>query len=1049
MIFLIKLENPMFQNYFNSIRDNYLSDNESSELTFRPALDILLKSFETENIKRNLKIKHEPTKQEDKGRPDFKVTTKEQLTIGLIETKKIGTDLKKTLDSNQLTKYKQLSDNIILTDYLSFLLIKNGEIVFDTVLFFEFNFDNKKFKVEKTRIEELTKLFTLFFESEPEPIYKTKDLALKLSEKATFLREYCYEELEKEKEETNLLQGIYEAFRETLLPLLDTKYFADIYAQTLTYGLFLAALNCDNPKTQLDTRTAFDFLPESFPLIKELFHQLERFPKEVVWSIEEIISILKVTDFSAIKIEFADYRHKEKGFNDPFIFFYEDFLKHYDKTQRELRGVYYTPDPGVSFIVRSLEIVLKDIFGIADGFVNKDVTLLDFATGTGTFLLYAFKLAIEQAYKIGDKQTVNKILNEQIINNFYGFELLVAPYVIAHLKISEYFKELGFTIEAGKRLNIFLTNTLTNKLPHPFPTMPSLSKEGKEANRIKNKDILVIMGNPPYSGHSANKGDWIQNEMKTYYEVDGKPLGEKNPKWLQDDYVKFIRFAQWKMDKVEKGIVGIITNHSYIDNPTFRGMRQSLMKTFDEIYILDLHGNSKKKEKCPDGSKDENIFDIQQGVAIALFIKKNNKPKNCNVYQSDLFGLRENKYQSLFDLSLKNVEWNLTNPNSPFYLFKSRNEDLLEKYNKGLSLQEIFKLYSVGIVTSRDDFVIDTKLENLRQRINDFKNPSIPNHIIEEKYGLKENSKFKIDISRKYINSLEKEEYEKKFCKINYRPFDTRFLFYDDAVIERMRKEIMFNVQEENVGLIINRNTKKSGHYDSVFITKIIIDAHIVDNIAYNFPLYILANGEEKIFFGVREPEVEYGGKTKHGLTKTENFVPEFRKFIDKKYKGYYFPEDILGYIYAVLHSPTFRTKYLEFLKIDFPRIPFTDDENIFKELSEIGKDLYHTHLMNIVPNLIECRSIGNGDNFKVETVNYDKGKVWLNKERYFENVPDDVWNFYIGGYQVLDKWLKERKKHEITLSSDDIKHFQYVVNIIAHTIKTMERIDDLTKEWI
>ncbi|MBM2813381.1 MAG: Adenine specific methyltransferase [Ignavibacteria bacterium] len=1088
----------MFQTYFNDIQKNFLSDNESSELTYRPALDNLLKAFEKENFKGKFNVKHEPKKQEDKGRPDFKVTTKEQLTIGFIETKKIGEDLAKTLQSKQLSNYQQLSDNIIVTDYLHFYLIRKGEKVLDVPLFSDFNLQNKRFKVDKTRIEELSRLLKDFFQSEPESIFKTKDLALRLSVKAIFLKKYCFENLKYNQDEDNLLLGLFIGFKESILHQIDEKDFADIYAQTITYSLFLAALNCDSPKIQLNQTTAFSLLPKSFPLIKELFHRLDDFPSDIIWSIEEIISILKVTDFTAIKKEFAEYRHKEQGFNDPFIFFYEDFLKHYDKSQRELRGVYYTPEPVVSFIVRSIEVILKEKFLINDGFINKDVTLLDFAAGTGTFLLHAIKQAIEQALKLGDKQTVNKILNEQVLNNFYGFELLVAPYVIANLKISEYLKDEGYSLDAEKRLNIYLTNTLTNELPKPIPGLPSISKEGRLASETKSKPILVILGNPPYSGHSANKGiieknikkggEYISHfklsydkngkvypepikkiakknmmvkemtefsgQMAYYKIVDGKSIDEKNPKWLQDDYVKFIRFAQWKMEKVERGIVGIISNHSYLDNPTFRGMRQSLMTTFDEIYILDLHGNAKKKEKCPDGSKDENVFDIMQGVSIALFIKKDNKPKNCKVFHFDLFGLRLNKYQALFDLSLKNVNWEQINPNSPFYLFKIRDEKLLKKYNKGLSLRKIFKHSSVGIVTSRDDFVIDTSLDKLKKRIYEFKNLSISNHDIEIKYNLKENLKFKIDKSRKIIHSFSREEIENKICKIHYRPFDVRFLFYDDSLIERMRKDIMINMQEENIALISMRQFSYSGDYTYSLISDCIFDNRAFVSsrgISYIFPLYILSNGVSKSFFGVKEPEIKYnaGNNTNSALNKTDNFTPEFRKFINSKYQDHYTPEQILGYIYAVLHSPTYRTKYIEFLKIDFPRIPFTDDENKYQELSKIGEKLINAHLMKEIPTGITCPLLGGGNNFKVESVNFDKGKVWFNKERYFDNVPVEVWNFYIGGYQVLEKWLKERKKHEIILNPDDFGHFRDMVNIISYTIKTMQYVDEITKDWI
>ncbi len=610
----------MFQEYFNSIQNDYLADTESSEHTFRTYFQVMLQNFADENHKkRKLNIKHEPTDQDGKGRPDFKVTTKEQLTIGLIETKKIGEDLKKILKSDQLQRYGQLSENIILTDYIHFWLIKKGEVVFDSWICNDFELEKKKHKIPETRIIEMSKLLNLFFDSEPETIYKTKDLALKLAEKAKWLKDYSQAELEKENNDESLLTGLYEAFKQSLLPLLDKKYFADIYAQTLTYGLFLSALNCNEPEKELNKDTAYKLMPNTFPLIKELFKQLDDFPNDIVWAIDEIITILKVTDFTAIQKEFADYRHAEKGFNDPFIFFYEDFLKHYDKSQRELRGVYYTPEPVVSFIVRSVESILKDTFDIKDGFIGKNVTVLDFACGTGTFLLNVYKQALEQAKSIGDKKAINKLLIEQLLNNFYGFELLVAPYVVAHLKISEYLKEQGYEISEGKRLNIFLTNTLSNKEPQPFPTMPSLSKEGKEANKIKNQDILVILGNPPYSVSSSNKTGFIAEEKMNRYKEAVR--SERNIQPLSDDYIKFIRFAHWKMENVEKGVIGIITNNSFLDGLIHRGMREELLKDFDEIYILNLHGNSRIGETCPDGTKDENVFDIMQGVCISLFVK--------------------------------------------------------------------------------------------------------------------------------------------------------------------------------------------------------------------------------------------------------------------------------------------------------------------------------------------------------------------------------------------------------------------------------------------
>ena len=1036
----------MFQTYFKSIQTLYLSDRESSEMTFRTPLENLLKEFESDIIKRDLIIKHEPSKQNNKVRPDFKVTTKEQLTIGFIETKKIGEDLKKILLSKQLDNYKKLSDNIIVTNYLHFYLIKKGEPVLDVALFSDYNLKNKRYKIEQSRIDELSKLLRVFFESEPETIYKTKDLALKLSEKAIFLKNYCIEELNAEHDETGKLQGLYEVFKESLLPLLEKDFFADIYSQTITYGLFLAALNCNDPKQELNKNSAFSLLPSSFPLIRELFHNIDDFPIEIVWAIDEIISILKVTDFIAIKREFAEYRQKGKGFDDPFIFFYEDFLKYYDKQQRELRGVYYTPEPVVSFITRSVELILKNDFNLKDGFINKDVTLLDFATGTGTFLLHSFKLAIEEAQKIVDKMTVNKILNENIINRFYGFELLVAPYVIAHLKISEFFKEQGYYIEYGKRLNIFLTNTLTNYDPQPFPIMPNLSKEGQEANRIKNKDLLIILGNPPYSVSSSNKTGFIaEDKMNRYKQV---VKSEKNIQPLSDDYIKFIRFAHWKMESVERGVIGIITNNSFLDGLIHRGMREELMKDFDEIYILNLHGNSRIGEKCPDGTNDENVFDIMQGVSISFFVKKDNKTgKHARIFYQDLYGLRENKYSYLFDNNIKSIDWTELKPESKYNFFIFKDFSANGKYLNCLKIDEIFKKFSSGIKTHRDKLIVAIKKTDLEFRIKHFYSLS-KNEIINE-FDIKDTRDWKIE------KALKKGKYQESFLqKIDYRPFDTRFIYYDLDFIDSgtNRYEVMqhFIIKPnenykdyKNLALSFSRGIKVN-NFNTVFITKNIADIHLTGGLSYIAPIYIYKINDDINYSSGNEFLFK-------GEDKKDNFSNNFRKYFKSIYKQKYTPENILGYIYAILHSPTYRTKYIEFLKIDFPRIPFTAYENLFKKLSDIGFELIEHHLLKKEYRPSISKFYGETDNYKVEKVEYDEKemKVSINKDRYFQPVPVDIWNFYIGGYQVLDKWLKERKKHEISLSGEDIHHFIKVVNVIDHTIKTMQKIDELTKDWI
>ena len=1004
----------IFNKYYHNIKDLYNSDRESTEHTFRTAFENFLNSYCTSKIDRSLNIRHEPKQQGDMGRPDFKTSNDQQLTIGLIETKKIKTDLDNALNTKQLENYKNISDNLILTDYLRFILIKKGEILSD-VLFIEFDWiTNKKKRIEQDRIKELDQLLSLFFSSEPDTIYKTDDLAVKLSEKALSLKKYCYNEMLREKEESNLLHGLYDAFRDTLLPSLSPEYFSDIYAQTLTYGLFLASLNCDEPKSQLTKATAHSLLPNSFILIKELFHSLDDFPVEIVWSIDEIITILKVTDFSAIKKEFNEYRKKDNDFNDPFIYFYEDFLKYYDKEQREIRGVYYTPESVVSFIVRSIENILKRTFNLNDGFINEKVTLLDFATGTGTFLLNCFDRAIDEALRITDKESVNKLINEHLINNFYGFELLVAPYVVAHLKISEYLKERGFSLDTDKRLSIYLTNTLSNKEPKPFAFMPHLSKEGKKANEIKNKDILVILGNPPYSVSSSNKIGFIAEEKMGKYKDSIKT--ERNIQPISDDYIKFIRFAHWKMESVDKGIVGVITNNSFVDGLIHRKMRYELLKEFDEIYILNLHGNSRIGEKCPDGSKDENIFDIMQGVAISIFVKKNkNSKKLADVFYSDLYGIRKAKKDFLSNNDISRLFtkkkanntpcWEKLEPQEEYYFFSPKDFSSKKDYEKGFRIDKIFKLYSSGIKTHNDDNLIS---------FNKFKDNN------------------------------------KKYC---YRPFDIRNIDYDLKKVARHRISVMQHILNDNISIGVVRQVNRDP-WNHVFVFDVLADICSISiktrESAFIMPLY-LYNGnnhnQDKISNMILEPSLPYLRDDE--LERMPNFTKEFESFIKNRYKTKFTPEEIFGYIYAVLHSPTYRTKYIEFLKIDFPRIPFAKDENLFRRLSETGSELMEHHLMKKTYSNNIVRFDGSGNDYHIKKIEYENGRVSINDKRYFEVIPKETWEFHIGSYQVLEKWLKERKRHRIELSSGDIIHFLKIANVLDHTIKTMSFIDDMTKDWI
>jgi len=598
-----------------------------------------------------------------------------------------------------------------------------------------------------------------------------------------------------------------------------------------------------------------------------------------------------------------------------------------------------------------------------------------------------------------------------------------------------------------------------------LPGMISLSEESHLAGKVKKEQpILVILGNPPYSGHSSN----VYDEVKIYYQVDGKPLGEKNPKWLQDDYVKFIRFAQWKIDLAGEGVLGFITNHSYLDNPTFRGMRQSLMQSFDEIYLLDLHGNSLKKERCPDGSKDENVFDIQQGVAIALFIKKTplSSPLakggikgGCKISHSELWGVREDKYDWLNKHDIKTTKWKTIKPKSEFYLFIPRDEGLLKQYETYPKITDIFPVNSVGIVTSRDNFVIDFDRNALKRRIMQFRDKKMPDEIIQQAYNLKDKSNWKLKDSRETI--IKDEDWERAITKILYRPFDIQWIFYHDAVIERSRKEVMQHMIQENLGLCIGRAGQVVGLeklWNVVYVSENIVDLNLFYRGGESvFPLYLYQEKDypkkKKSLSTVMllfEPQAEYG-------MKKSNLSPAFFEKLTREYKKAPSPEEIFYYIYAVLYSSIYRTKYAEFLKIDFPRVPFTSEYKLFKKIGDLGEKLVNLHLLKSSDLDAPVAKFQGKGNDKVEKPRYEqppqspltkgelKGVVYINSSQYFEGIPKEVWEYQIGGYQVCDKWLKDRKGRPLSL--DDITHYCKVVTSLKKTIEVQSKIDSAYPE--
>lgn len=1004
-------------------------------------------------------------KKTEAGNPDFRIWDGKQKITGYIEAKDLGTDLDRIEESKQLERYLSTFPNVILTNFTEFRLYRNGELI-DKVS------AARPFVIKKLStippIENEDKLFELlerFLDFSLPKSYTAKTLAVELAKRTKFLKdEIVTEELRESVSEgkigTKSIQGFYEAFKEFLIAGINEDEFADIYSQTITYGLFAARLRAEK---DFNRKLAYSYIPKSIGILRDVFKfiSLDDLPRQMEIIIDDIAEVLSVADAKKI---LDQYYHEGKG-SDPVLHFYETFLSVYDPATREKRGVYYTPEPVVSFIVRSLHQLLKDKFDISDGLASKNVTLLDPAGGTLGFLAKAIETAVEEFEKKYGHGLVKSFIKEDILKNYYAFELMMAPYAIGHMKMSFLLEELGYRMEDDERVKYYLTNTLEMKEleESKFPGMSSLSAESHEAGKVKrDTPILVVLGNPPYSGHSSNTGEWISEVIKDYYQVDGKPLGEKNPKWLQDDYVKFIRFSQWKIDQVGEGVLGFITNHSYLDNPTFRGMRQSLMNSFDEIYILDLHGNSLKKEKTPDGSKDENVFDIQQGVAIAFFIKYKEK-KKTKIFHQQVFGLRENKYSWLNQHTIKNIKWERIFPGAEFYLFIPTDNKLAEHYNSFYKITEIFPLNSVGIVTARDNFVIDFDKTKLEQRIRQFRDIKVDTEILKRTHNLNENQSWKINEQRE---KLRKDlEWKDSITQIHYRPFDVRWILYHDDMIERSRREVMVQLLKENIALTIGRQSSVIGSekYDIVFITDKIVDLNLFRRGGeLVFPLYIYRNSSEKkkarfTQFFMFEPDEEYVNivpniskdlisflsatfrKPFYGPLYLVQKEEEGEKVNPKKNDGFD-SKNIFYYIYAILFSNKYRTKYAEFLKIDFPRIPFTSNYKLFIKLSKLGELLADLHLLKSKELDKQNTRLPTEGSNKVEKIEYENEKIWINKEQFIDGITEEVWLYQIGGYQVCEKWLKDRKGRII--QKEEILTYFKIVTALSKTIELQKEID-------
>lgn len=990
-------------NYINEINKRFKTG-ISREHSYRGDLQTLVESLVTGIIATN-----EPARISC-GAPDY-VITKNNIPLGYIEAKDIDDDLDNKNHKEQFDRYRNSLNNLIITNYLEFRFYRDGEKVTTIRIG---HIENGKVVANPENFQTFNDLIVNFCAYKGQTIHSASKLAKMMAGKARLLADVIKNALNSDDEsyDNRTLQDQMNAFQKILISDIKKEEFADVYAQTIAYGMFAGRLN-DTSLNTFSRQEACECIPKSNPFLRNLFGYIAgpMLDDRIKWIVDDLADIFVAVNLADILKDFG----KATKTQDPIIHFYETFLSEYDPKLRKSRGVWYTPQPVVNFIVRAVDDILKNEFGLSSGLadtskitlslkdskygttkkgdklalIKKDVhrvQILDPATGTGTFLAEIIRQIHEKFITM--QGMWSGYVEQHLIPRLHGFEILMASYAMAHLKLNLMLKETGYEATQHDRLKVYLTNSLEE--PHPdsgtlFANW--LSQEANEANEVKREvPVMVVLGNPPYSVSSSNKGEWITNLCEVYK----KNLNERNIQPLSDDYIKFIRYGQYFIDKNNEGILAYISNNSFIDGTIHRQMRRSLLETFDKIYIIDLHGNSRKNEVCPDGSKDENVFDIMQGVSINLFIKTNKKRKNqlAEVYHYDLYGKRETKYEFLSEHSLDNIPFNSIKCEKDNYFFAPKDFANKDVYDKGFKIDELFNINTSGITTHHDNELISM------------------------------------------------EPFNTECCqRMFYRPFDFRWIDYDLNKVVRHRYSVMKHMLHNNYSIITCRNQK--------FLTVSLIAKGLSDTRYfscpgsigrdYAFPLYLYEDLDNS-----RHPNFnnEIIQKFANGLK---------LKFTDEKTdeKDTFAPIDVLDYIYAVLHSPKYRETYKEFLKIDFPKVPYPTDKEKFWKLVALGAQIREIHLLE--SDKLNTLTIGypvSGDNIVIK-LSYTDDKVFINDTQYFDKVPEVAWNFYIGGYQPAQKWLKDRKGKE--LSFDDIKHYQKIINALYLTSNLMQEIDTIS----
>ena len=1031
---------------------------QATEHTYRPMLKELL-----EHLLPKMMVINEPARIEC-GAPDYILKdSKTQLNICFIEAKDIGdADLDgKTVHKEQFCRYKDSLDSLCFTDYLDFRSYTHNDFI-DSVRIAEIKGD-RIVAANDAELERFLLLIGHLADAKPQHITSPSRLAALMAGKAKLLAQGVRHYLKNEANADSVLAQQMEAFRNVLIHDIDVDSFADLFAQTITYGMFAARLHDPTPEDFSRAETA-QLIPKTNPLLRQMFQYIAMDADDSIeWIVDDLVALFAAVDVEKLMKGYG--RDTQKS--DPLLHFYEDFLAAYDPKLRKARGVWYTPKPIVDFIVRSVDHILEKDFGLPGGLADSSkvtvelkndfkktkfsrgksivhnemhrVQILDPAAGTGTFLAEAVKRIHEKVVASMGEGAWQGYVGENLLPRLNGFEILMASYAMAHLKLDMLLAETGYSHTTNERLRVFLTNSLE---PYDKETgtlfAAALSQEANEANFVKRDcPVMVVVGNPPYSGVSSNNGDWASHLIDDYKREPGsdQPLQERKH-WLNDDYVKFLSFAQHYIDKNGEGIVGFINNNGFIDNPTFRGMRWSLLKSFDDIYIFNLHGNSMKKEIAPNGGKDENVFDIMVGVSINIFVRRKkmrNDGSLAVVHYADFYGEREEKYAFLDQNAIGSVKWQILDVQGPYFFFAPKDFGLQEEYEKGFRIDELMSVQSMSVLTARDDLVVDFTREELLHKIKYFADGARSDDEIRSrfwpekkagKYLPGDTRGWSLSDARKNVANLNHDEI---ITAIDYRPFDARFIYYSKLMVDWPRENVMRHLcRSGNLGLNVIRISTRDNHC-ALIATDKITDKTLLsskDN-ANVFPLYLYDEKDGKV-------------------EKTPNFDAAIFEKIREAVGEAITPEDVFNYIYGVLHTPSYREKYREFLKIDFPRIPYPKSAAEFRRIAAVGEKLVKVHLLKdeAVTNPFAnpyAKFEGTGDG-TVEKVAFADEKVFINADQCFEPLPADAWNFYIGGYQPAQKWLKDRKGRK--LSAEDVVHYKSIIAALLKTAALMKELE-------